>query len=101
MAEHKELAGAKDAEIAKLRAEVKKAQTANEQSDDRDYTEAETRDTFIDLMLQHRETQRRTSRRGCLSFTLDCASVSRTTHFTSRFVMPTTPICGSCKESVG
>lgn len=51
LAERDELAAARDAEIARLREEVKKAQAANKQADDRDYTEAETRDTFIDLML--------------------------------------------------
>lgn len=51
LAEKEELAAAKDAEIARLREEIKKAQAVNKQPDDRDYTEAETRDTFIDLML--------------------------------------------------
>ncbi|MDH6194430.1 type I restriction enzyme R subunit [Mycobacterium frederiksbergense] len=51
LAEKDELAAARDAEIAQLREEVKKAQAANLQPDDRDYSEAQTRDTFIDLML--------------------------------------------------
>ncbi|MDZ7885909.1 MAG: DEAD/DEAH box helicase family protein [Mycobacterium sp.] len=51
LAEKDELAAARDAEIAALREEVKRAQTANQQPDDRDYSEADTRDTFIDLLL--------------------------------------------------
>lgn len=51
LAEKDELAAARDAEIARLREEVKKAQAANEVPDERDYSESETRDTFIDLML--------------------------------------------------
>lgn len=46
-----ELAAQKDAEIEALRKAVKQAQAANTQADDRDYSEAETRDVFIDLML--------------------------------------------------
>lgn len=46
-----ELAAQKDAEIAALREAVKQAQAANQQTDDRDYNEAETRDRFIDVML--------------------------------------------------
>lgn len=51
LAERDELAAAKDAEIAKLREDIKKAQAANQQVDDRDYSEAETRDRFIDVLL--------------------------------------------------
>lgn len=50
LAEKDELAAAKDAEIAALREAIQKAQAAN-QPDDRDYSEAQTRDTFIDLLL--------------------------------------------------
>ncbi|MGH3438580.1 MAG: DUF4145 domain-containing protein [Sciscionella sp.] len=51
LAEKDELATAKDAEIAELREAIKKAQAANQQVDDRDYSEAETRDKFIDILL--------------------------------------------------
>ncbi|WP_145013751.1 DEAD/DEAH box helicase family protein [Mycobacterium marseillense] len=51
LAERDELAAQKDAEIAALREAVKAAQAANQQTDDRDYNEAETRDRFIDVML--------------------------------------------------
>lgn len=51
LADKDELAAQKDAEIAALREAVKQAQAANKQPDNRDYNEAETRDTFIDLML--------------------------------------------------
>ena len=51
LAEKDELAAQKDAEIEALREAVKQAQAANKQPDTRDYSEAETRDTFIDLML--------------------------------------------------
>lgn len=51
LAERDELAAQKDAEIAALREAVKEAQAANQQTDDRDYNEAETRDRFIDVML--------------------------------------------------
>lgn len=51
LAEKDELAAQKDAEIEALREAVKQAQAANKQPDNRDYSEAETRDTFIDLML--------------------------------------------------
>ena len=51
LAEKDELAAQKDAEIAALREAVKQAQAANQQTDDRDYNEAETRDRFIDVML--------------------------------------------------
>lgn len=51
LAERDELAAAKDAEIAALRAQIKQAQDDNTQTDDRDYAEAETRDRFIDVLL--------------------------------------------------
>lgn len=51
LAEKDELAAARDAEIARLREEIRQAQAANQQPDDRDYSEAQTRDTFIDLLL--------------------------------------------------
>jgi type I restriction enzyme R subunit len=51
LAEKEEVAAAKDAEIAALREQIKAAQAANTQVDDHDYTEAETRDRFIDLLL--------------------------------------------------
>ncbi len=51
LAEKDELAAAKDAEIAELRAQIKTAQVANRKVDDRDYSEAETRDRFIDVLL--------------------------------------------------
>lgn len=51
LADKDELAVARDAEIERLREEVKKAQAANEVPDERNYSESETRDTFIDLML--------------------------------------------------
>ena len=51
LAEKDELAAAKDAEIAALRAQIKAAQAANTATDDRDYSEAETRDRYIDVML--------------------------------------------------
>lgn len=51
LAEKDELAAAHEAETARLREEVKKAQAANQQPDDRDYSEAQTRDTFVDLLL--------------------------------------------------
>jgi type I restriction enzyme R subunit len=46
-----EESAALQAELEKLRAEVKAAQAAKQLVDDRDYTEAETRDTFIDVLL--------------------------------------------------
>jgi type I restriction enzyme R subunit len=49
--EKDELAAAKDAEIAELREQIKAAQAANQKVDDRDYSEAETRDRFIDVLL--------------------------------------------------
>jgi type I restriction enzyme R subunit len=42
---------AKDAHIAELVAQIAAAQAANQAVDTRDYSEAETRDTFIDLLL--------------------------------------------------
>lgn len=51
LAEKDELAAAQAGEIAALREAVKQAQAANQQTDDRDYDEAETRDRFIDVML--------------------------------------------------
>ncbi len=46
-----EESAALQAELEKLREEVKAAQAAKQVVDDRDYSEAETRDTFIDLLL--------------------------------------------------
>ena len=51
LAEKDELAAAQAAEIAALREAVRQAQAANQQLDERDYDEAQTRDTFIDVML--------------------------------------------------
>lgn len=51
LAEKDELAAAKDAEIAELRAQIKAAQAASTTTDDRDYAEAETRKVYIDLLL--------------------------------------------------
>ena len=51
LAERDELAAVKDAEIARLRVEIQAAQAATTQHDDHDYSEAETRDLFIDLLL--------------------------------------------------
>lgn len=51
LAERDELAAAKDAEIAELRAQIKAAQAASTATDDRDYSEAETRDRYIDVLL--------------------------------------------------
>ncbi|MFN8228342.1 MAG: DEAD/DEAH box helicase family protein [Mycobacterium sp.] len=51
LAEKDELAAAKDAEITELREQIKAAQAANQKVDDRDYSEAETRDRFIDVLL--------------------------------------------------
>jgi type I restriction enzyme R subunit len=51
LAEKDELAASKDAEIAALREQIKAAQAANQKVDDRDYSEAETRDRFIDVLL--------------------------------------------------
>ena len=46
-----EAVAARDAEIAALREQIKVAQAANTVVDNRDYSEAETRDTFIDVLL--------------------------------------------------
>lgn len=51
LAEKDELAAAKDDEIASLRKQIKEAQAANQTVDDRDYSEADTRDRFIDVLL--------------------------------------------------
>ncbi|QVI29633.1 DEAD/DEAH box helicase family protein [Mycolicibacterium neoaurum] len=51
LAEKDGLAAAKDAEIAELRAQIKAAQAANTATDERDYSEAETRDRYIDVLL--------------------------------------------------
>jgi len=51
LAEKDELAAAQDAEIARLREEIKAAQAASTKVDDHDYSEAETRDLFIDVLL--------------------------------------------------
>lgn len=51
LAEKDELAAAKDAEIAKLREQIAAAQAAKTKVDDHDYSEAETRDLFIDVLL--------------------------------------------------
>jgi type I restriction enzyme, R subunit len=54
LAERDELAAAKDAEIAQLRKQIRVAQAANAAAgrvDDHDYSEAETRDLFIDVLL--------------------------------------------------
>jgi type I restriction enzyme, R subunit len=51
LAEKDELAAAKDAEIAALKAQIAAAQAANTRPDDHDYSEAETRRLFIDVML--------------------------------------------------
>lgn len=51
LAEKDELAAAKDAEIAALREQIKAAQATNQSVDDRDYSEAQTRDLFIDVLL--------------------------------------------------
>lgn len=51
LAEKDELAKAQAADIAALREAVKQAQAANQQADGRDYDEAATRDTFIDVLL--------------------------------------------------
>jgi type I restriction enzyme, R subunit len=51
LAEKDELAAALTTEIAGLREAVKQAQAANQQTDSRDYNEADTRDRFIDVIL--------------------------------------------------
>jgi type I restriction enzyme R subunit len=51
LAEKDELAAQLTAELAELREQIKAAQAAKTVVDTRDYSEVETRDTFIDLML--------------------------------------------------
>ncbi|MFC6704627.1 DEAD/DEAH box helicase family protein [Flexivirga alba] len=51
LAERDDLAAAKDAEIAELRAQIAAGQAANTKPDDHDYTEAETRRDYIDELL--------------------------------------------------
>ncbi|MBX7432545.1 DEAD/DEAH box helicase family protein [Mycobacterium sp. Y57] len=52
LAEKDELAAANNAEIAELRAQIKAAQATKTATDDRDYSEAETRDRYIDVLLR-------------------------------------------------
>ena len=52
LAEKDELAAAKDAELENLRKQLAEAQAANAKQDDHDYSEAETRDLFIDVLLR-------------------------------------------------
>lgn len=52
LAEKDSLLAAHEAEIAELRAQIKAAQAANAKVDDRDYSEADTRDLFIDVLLR-------------------------------------------------
>ncbi|MBG6094240.1 DEAD/DEAH box helicase family protein [Nocardioides luteus] len=52
LAEKDELAAAKDAELAELRKRLAEAQAAKTERDDHDYSEAETRDLFIDVLLR-------------------------------------------------
>jgi type I restriction enzyme R subunit len=51
LAERDDLAAAKDAEIAALKAQIAAAQAANTKPDDHDYSEAATRRLFIDVLL--------------------------------------------------
>ena len=51
LAERDDLAAAKDAEIAELKAQIAAAQAANTKSDDHDYSEADTRRLIIDVLL--------------------------------------------------
>ncbi len=51
LAERDELSAAKDAEIAVLKALIAAAQVAKTKTDDHDYSEAETRRLFIDVLL--------------------------------------------------
>jgi len=51
LAERDELAAAKDAEIAQLKTQIFAAQAAKTKTDDHDYSEAETRRLFIDVLL--------------------------------------------------
>lgn len=49
--ERDDLAAAKDAEIAALKAQIAEAQATNTKPDDHDYSEAETRQLIIDVLL--------------------------------------------------
>ena len=51
-AEKQELVAAHEAEVAALREQIKAAQASATLVDDRDYSEAETRDLFIDVLLR-------------------------------------------------
>ncbi|HET7071320.1 MAG TPA: DEAD/DEAH box helicase family protein, partial [Nocardioides sp.] len=51
LAERDDLAAAKDAEIERLRGEIAAVRAAQQPVDDHDYSEAETRDRFIDVLL--------------------------------------------------
>jgi type I restriction enzyme R subunit len=51
LAQRDELAAAKDAEIAELRAQIAAAQAASTTTDDHDYSEADTRRLIIDVLL--------------------------------------------------
>ncbi len=51
LSEKDERLAAYEAELAQLREQIAAAQAANTKVDDHDYTEAETRDTFIDVLL--------------------------------------------------
>jgi type I restriction enzyme R subunit len=51
LAEKDEQVAVKNAEIAALQAAIADAQAANQKVDERDYSESETRDLFIDVML--------------------------------------------------
>jgi len=51
LAERDDLAAAKDAEIAALKAQIAAAQAANTKPDEHDYSEAETRRAIIDVLL--------------------------------------------------
>ncbi|KNX38272.1 DEAD/DEAH box helicase family protein [Luteipulveratus halotolerans] len=52
LAEKDELAAEKDAEIARLQEQIKAGQAANVLPDEHDYTEAQTRDLWIDVLLR-------------------------------------------------
>lgn len=52
LAEKDNLLASHEAQIAELRAQIAAAQAVNAPVDDRDYSEAETRDLFIDLLLR-------------------------------------------------
>ncbi|QDZ15440.1 DEAD/DEAH box helicase family protein [Humibacter ginsenosidimutans] len=51
LAEKDDLLAARDAELAQLRAQIAAAQASSIATDDHDYSEAETRDLFIDVLL--------------------------------------------------